>query len=115
MLLNDAEELGGVRGADGLALVHDRGVPGQEGRVAGVLVAHDPAKVLGGPPSLSRLHSIDRLHRPLVDHCMTPDRVLHPLGLPRGAARVEDVQRLVRFYRHTVVGGGCRHLRGVKV
>ena len=115
MFLNDAEELGGVRGANGLALVHHRGVPRQERGVAGVLVAHDPPEVRGSPPSFSRFHSVDRLHRPLVDNGMTSHGVLHPLGLPSGPASVEDVQRLVGLDWHTVVGGGCRHLESVKV
>ena len=83
VLLDHTEELGGVRGAHRLAHVHHRRVPGkegqlgvclfvtifplgrlhinlytpcQQGRVAGVLMAHDPAQVGGSPPGLSRLH-----------------------------------------------------------
>ena len=72
--------------------------PCQQGRVAGVLMAHDPAQVGGSPPGLSRLHlgqekkigsrkkekrlhPVDRLHRPLVHHCVPSHRVLYTLRL----------------------------------
>ena len=120
VLLDHTEELGGVRGAHRLPLVHHRRVPGkdgqlgvclfvtifplarlhinlytpcQQGRVAGVLMAHDPTQVGGSPPGLSRLHPVDRLHRPLVHHRVTSHRVLYTLRL---AWRV----CVVRMYKH---------------
>ena len=72
--------------------------PCQQGRVAGVLMANDPAQVGGSPPGLSRLHlgqekkkgsrrkekrlhPVDRLHRPLVHHRVPSHRVLYTLRL----------------------------------
>ena len=48
------EELRRVRRPHGLPLVDHGGVPAEEGGVADVLVAHDPAEVGGGPPDVAR-------------------------------------------------------------
>ncbi len=48
------EELRRVRRPHGLPLVDHGGVPAEEGGVADVLVAHDPAKVGRGPPDVAR-------------------------------------------------------------
>ena len=48
------EELRRVRRPHGLPLVDYGGVPAEEGGVADVLVAHDPAKVGGRPPDVAR-------------------------------------------------------------
>ena len=55
--VSSPEELPSVRSAHGLPLVEDGGVPGQEGRVADVLVTHDPAEVGGGPPHVAGANS----------------------------------------------------------
>ena len=48
------EELRRVRRPHGLPLVDHGGVAAEEGGVADVLVAHDPAKVGGRPPDVAR-------------------------------------------------------------
>ena len=60
-------------------------------------------------------HSVDCLHGPLIDDGMTPYGMLDPLGLASGPAGVENVQRFVCLYGHTVVRSGCRHLQSGKV
>src|SRR5207253_1352669 len=64
VLADHAPERAGVRGADRLALVEDRGAALQQRPVDDVGVAHRPADVGGGPPHLAGANPVDVLPRP---------------------------------------------------
>ena len=100
VLGDHAPERAGVRGADRLALVHDRRAAVQQRRVDDVGVADDPADVGGGPIDLARLDAVKVFHGPFErDHvaAVVAHHALRHAGRARG---VEHVKR---------VGGGDRH------
>ena len=98
----DPPERAGIGGADRLALVDDRRVAVQQGRVADVAVADHPADVGGRPEDLARIHVVDVLHRPLQRHGMAAVVAHDALGLAGRARGVEDVERVGRGDRHAV-------------
>ena len=72
----------GVRRADRLALVQDRGAAVEQRPVDDVGVAHDPADVRGGPEHLAGLDAVDVLHLHLSATAWPPLSRTTPLGLP---------------------------------
>ena len=100
VLGDNAPECAGIRRADRLALVEDRGAAVDERRVDDVAVADHPADVGGGPPHLARLDAVEIFHRPFErDHvaAIVAHDALRHAGRARG---VENVER---------IGGGDRH------
>ena len=68
VLLDDAPESAGVRGADGLALVEDRRAAVQQRPVDDVRMAHHPADIARRPVGLARLRPHELRHGPLESH-----------------------------------------------
>ena len=94
MLGHHAPEGTGVRCADRLAFVEDTGASGQQRRIHDVRVPDYPADVGGGPEDITRLHVIDRAHRPGQRHRVTAVISHHSLRFPGRAGGVEDVKRV---------------------
>ena len=108
MLGDDAPERAGIRGAHGLAFVQHAGAAGDERGVHDVGMAHHPADVRGGPEHLAGAHVVDGFHAVVERHRVAAVVAQHPLGLARGAGRVEDVERVRRIHFHPAAGGAGR-------
>ena len=94
-----APERAGIRRADRLALIHDRGGAMNQRPVDDVAVADDPADVGAAPPDLAGLDAVEIEHRPFQRDQM-PAIVAHDaLGNARGARGVENVERIGRQHR----------------
>ncbi|EZP38063.1 hypothetical protein BW36_01361 [Micrococcus luteus] len=102
VVLDEPPERAGVGGAHGLALVHDRGGPGQERAVDDVGVPHDPAHVRGRAHRLSRADVVDVLHGPAQGDGVAPVVPDDALRLARGARGVQHVQRVGGLHRDAV-------------
>ena len=63
-----APESTGVRGADRLAFINNRGAALQQRGIADVGMADDPAHVRRGPIDIAGLDTIKRAHRPVERH-----------------------------------------------
>ena len=109
VLADHAPERAGVRGADRLALVEDRGAALQQRPVDDVGVAHRPADVGGGPPHLAGANPVDVLHRPFERHRVAAVVVHDALGDAGGARRIEDIERVGGGDRHALGGRGTGH------
>ena len=96
VLLHDAPPDAAVR-TNRRALVHDRCNAREQRRVYDVAVADDPADVRRAEHRVARPGAEDVLHRRGECHGVSAGVALHPLGLARGAGRIEHVRRLARF------------------
>ena len=83
--------------------------PCQQGRVAGVLMAHDPAQVGGSPPGLSRLHlgqekknRVKKERKKVAPRRSPPSSTCSPLrALPQGAGHPSaGLACVVRMCKH---------------
>ena len=108
MLRDDAPERAGIRGAHGLAFIQHAGAAGDERGVHDVGMAHHPADVRGGPEHLAGAHVVDGFHAVVERHRVAAVVAQHPLGLARGAGRVEDVERVRRIHFHPAARGAGR-------
>ena len=97
-------ERAGIRRADRLALIHDRGRAMKQRPVDDVAVADHPADVGAAPPDLAGLDAVEVEHRPFQRDQMPAIVAHHALGFSGGAGGVEDVERIGREHRHA--GGG---------
>src|SRR5215831_14671701 len=79
MLLDDPPKGTRVRGADRLALVHDRGAAKQQGGIDDVGVADHPTNIGSRPEHLIRLYPIDVAHRPMQGDRVATIVAYHPL------------------------------------
>jgi hypothetical protein len=77
--LDQPEVLSRVRRPVRLALVHERRVAVDEGRVADVRVAHHPAHVRRRPPHLVLAHAVDGAHCPRQHRRVTTRRTQNTL------------------------------------
>ena len=101
LVLGDhAPEGAGIRRADRLSFVEDRGRAVDERPIDDVAVAHDPAHVRGAPVHFARLDAVEVLHRPGERHAVAAGVAHDTLGLPGRARRVEDVERIGGLHRH---------------
>ncbi len=101
LVLGDhAPERAGIRRADRLALVHDRGRAMDQRPIDDVAVADDPADVGAAPPDLAGLDAVEIEHRPFQRDQMAAIVAHDALGNARGAGRVENVERIGRQHRH---------------
>ncbi len=91
---DDAPERPGVGGADRLALVEHRGAAREQRRVDDVGVADHPADVARGEPHVAGPGTEDVPHRPVQRDGVTAVVADDALRAARGAAGVEDVQRV---------------------
>ena len=73
MLGDEAPERAGIGRVGGFSLVNNRGIPGQQRRVANVAVTHHPAQIRGAQPRLSRIHAVDVLHAPVETDDLSAD------------------------------------------
>ena len=104
VVLDHAPERARVGRAHRLALEEHRRAAMDQRPVHDIRVPHHPAHVRRRPEHLARVRVVDGLHRVLQRHRM-PAVVAHDaLGLPGGARRVEDVQRVGRLHGHAVDG-----------
>ena len=111
VLGDHAPERAGVRRADRLALVEDRGAAVQQRRVDDVAVADHPADVGGRPVHLAGLDAVEILHRPFERDHVAAIVAHHALG-PAGRARgVEDIERIGGRDRHAIAGRARVHER----
>ena len=94
VLRDDPPERPGVGGADWLALVEHSGGAGEQRGVDDVGVPDDPPDVAGREHRLPRRHVVDVGHRPPQRDGISPAVAVDPLGLPRRAGGVEDVERV---------------------
>ena len=83
----------------------------QKRRVDNIAVTDHPADVGGRPVHLAGLDPIEVLHRPLERDHVPAIVAHHPLGLPGGTRRVEDVERVGGGDRDTVVDRAREHDR----
>ncbi len=74
-------EATGIRRADRLAFVHDRGRAMEQRRVDDVAVADHPADVGAAPEHLARLDAVEIEHRPFQRNQMPAIVAHHALGL----------------------------------
>ncbi len=99
MLLDHAEERAGVGRAHRLALVEHRRAAEEQRRVHDVGVPDHPADVRRGPEHVAGRHAVDVAQAPLQRDRVAAVVAHHALGHPRGARRVEDVERVGRLDR----------------
>ncbi len=98
----DPPQRAGIRRADRLALVENRGQPGQQRRVDDVAVPHHPAHVRGGEHHLPGGQAVDHGHGFVQRHRVAAIVAHHAFGAAGGPGGVQDVER---------VGGRDRHRR----
>ena len=99
VLLDDAPEDAGVRGAHRLALEDDGRAAVQQRAIDDVAVAHHPADIGCGPVDIAGLDIIDVLHAPFQRHHVAAVVAHHALGLAGGAGGIEDIERIGRRER----------------
>ena len=104
VLGDHAPERAGVRRADRLALVEDRGAAVQERRIDDVGVADHPADVGRRPPHFAGLDAVEIFHRPFQRDHVAAIVAHHALRPPGRARRVENVERIGRRDRHAIAG-----------
>ena len=102
VLGDHAPERAGVRRADRLAFVEDRGRAVQQRRVDDVAVADHPADIGRRPPHLSGIDTVEIFHRPFERDHVAAIVAHHALRPPGRAGRVKNVERVGRHDRHAI-------------
>ena len=90
-----APEGRGIGRAHGLAFKHQGGATRNQGAVADIAVAHDPAHIGRCPEHGTGRAVIDGLHRPLQGHQMAGSGADHALWRAGGARGIEDIGGVV--------------------
>ena len=104
VLGDHAPERAGIRRADRLALVKDRGAAVKQRRIDDVGMPDHPADIGRAPIHFARLDAVEIFHRPFQrDHvaAMVAHHAFRNAGRARG---VENVERIGREHRHAIGG-----------